>query len=267
MGSDPRVLVTGAGGQVGRALRRFLPEAVFLDRAALDVRDAGAVRAAFGPGDVVVHAAAMTDVDGCERDEAAAFAANADAARHVAETGARVIQLSTDYVFAGDSDAPYAESDPTGPISVYGRSKLAGERAVLAQPDNLVVRTSWVYGDGRNFFRAILAAERAGRTLRVVDDQRGRPTAADDLARALAYLVALDVSGIVHVTGAGEPCTWADLAEIAVGHPVERITTAEFGAPAPRPRSSVLALDRARALGVPLADWADSVRRYLEGER
>ena len=267
MGSDPRVLVTGAGGQVGRALRRFLPGAVFLDRAALDVRDAGAVRAAFGPGDVVVHAAAMTDVDGCERDEPAAFAANADAARHVAETGARVIQLSTDYVFAGDSDAPYAESDPTGPISVYGRSKLAGERAVLAQPDNLVVRTSWVYGDGRNFFRAILAAERAGRRLRVVDDQRGRPTAASDLARALAYLVALDVSGIVHVTGAGEPCTWADLAEIAVGHPVERITTAEFGAPAPRPRSSVLALDRARALGVPLADWADSVRRYLEGER
>ena len=267
MGSDPRVLVTGGDGQVGRALRRFLPEAVFLDRGALDVRDAGAVRAAFGPGDVVVHAAAMTDVDGCERDEAAAFAANADAARHVAETGARVIQLSTDYVFAGDSGAPYAEGDPTGPISVYGRSKLAGEQAVLARPDNLVVRTSWVYGDGRNFFRAILAAERAGRTLRVVDDQRGRPTAADDLARALAYLVTLDVSGIVHVTGAGEPCTWADLAEIAVGHPVERITTAEFGAPAPRPRSSVLALDRARALGVPLADWADSVRRYLEGER
>ena len=267
MGSDPRVLVTGAGGQVGRALRRFLPAAVYLDRAALDVRDAAAVRAAFGPGDVVVHAAAMTDVDGCERDEAAAFAANADAARHVAETGARVLQLSTDYVFAGTSDAPYAEDDPTGPISVYGRSKLAGERAVLARPGNLVVRTSWVYGDGRNFFRAILAAERAGRTLRVVDDQRGRPTAADDLARALAYLVRLDVSGIVHVTGTGEACTWADLAELAVGHPVERISTEEFGALAPRPRSSVLALDRARALGVPLADWADSAKRYLEGER
>jgi dTDP-4-dehydrorhamnose reductase len=124
-----------------------------------------------------------------------------------------------------------------------------------------------VYGDGRNFFRAILAAERAGRTLRVVDDQRGRPTAAADLARALAYLVARDVSGVVHVTGDGEPCTWADLAELAVGHPVERISTEEFGAPAPRPRSSVLALDRARALGVTLADWHDSVRRYLEGER
>jgi dTDP-4-dehydrorhamnose reductase len=267
VGSDPRVLVTGAGGQVGRALRAHLPAAVYLDRAALDVCDPAAVRAAFGPGDVVIHAAAKTDVDGCERDPGAAFAANAEAAGHVAETGARVIQLSTDYVFDGRSDAPYAEDHPTHPLSVYGRSKLAGERAVLARPGNLVVRTSWVYGDGRNFFRAILAAERAGRALRVVDDQRGRPTAAADLARALAHLVSLDVSGVVHVTGDGEPCTWADLAELAVGHPVERISTVEFGAPAPRPRSSLLALDRARALGVPLADWRDSVTRYLEGER
>jgi dTDP-4-dehydrorhamnose reductase len=267
VGSDPRVLVTGAGGQVGRALRAYLPGAVYLDRAALDIRDREAVRAAFGPGDVVIHAAAKTDVDGCERDPAAAFAANAEAARHVAATGARVIGLSTDYVFDGSSDTAYAEDDPTNPRSVYGRSKLEGERAVLARPGNLVVRTSWVYGDGRNFFRAILAAERAGRALRVVDDQRGRPTAAADLAAALAYLVSRDVSGVVHVTGDGEPCTWADLAELAVGHPVERISTAEFGAPAPRPRSSVLALGRARALGVPLADWHDSVRRYLEGER
>jgi dTDP-4-dehydrorhamnose reductase len=267
VGSDPRVLVTGAGGQVGRALRAHLPRAVFLDRSTLDVCDPGAVQAAFGPGDVVVHTAAKTDVDGCERDPDAAFAANAQAARSVAETGARVIHISTDYVFDGRSHAPYREDDPTGPLSVYGRSKLAGERAVLSRPGNLVVRTSWVYGDGRNFFRAILAAERAGRALRVVDDQRGRPTAAADLARALAYLLSAGVSGVVHVTGDGEPCTWADLAELAVGHPVERISTEEFGAPAPRPRSSVLALDRARALGVPLADWRDSVRRYLEGER
>ncbi len=267
MGSDPRVLVTGAAGQVGRALRAHLPGAVYLDRSELDVCDPAAVRDAFGPGDIVIHAAAKTDVDGCEREPDAAFAANADAARHVAGTGARVIHLSTDYVFDGRSSTPYAENDPTNPLSVYGRSKLEGERAVLSRPSNLVVRTSWVYGDGRNFFRAILAAERAGRTLRVVDDQRGRPTAAADLARALAYLVSLDVSGVVHVTGDGEPCTWADLAEIAVGRTVERISTEEFGAPAPRPRSSVLALDRARALGVPLADWQESVRRYLEGER
>ena len=130
-----------------------------------------------------------------------------------------------------------------------------------------MVRTSWVYGRGRNFIRSILAAERAGTRLRVVDDQRGRPTWADDLAAALAHLIEQGVDGTVHVTGAGEPCTWADLAEVVVDHPVERISSAEFGAAAPRPRSSVLDLSRARALGVPLADWRRSVRRYLEEER
>lgn len=266
MGSDPRVLVTGAGGQVGRALRAHLPDAVYLSHAQLDVRDAGAVRAAVRPGDVVVHAAAMTDVDGCERYPAAADAANHGGSANVAASGARVVLLSTDYVFDGGARRPYREDDPTGPISAYGRSKLAAERAVLAHPGNLVVRTAWVFGEGRNFIRSILAAELAGRPLRVVDDQRGRPTWAADLAAALAHLVRTGTEGVVHVTGDGEPCTWADLAELVVGHPVERITSAELAAPAPRPRWSVLDLGRARALGVPLADWRDSVRRYLEGE-
>jgi dTDP-4-dehydrorhamnose reductase len=251
---------------VGRALRDHLPHAVFLDRAGLDVCDAGAVRAAVRPNDVVVHAAAMTDVDGCERDPAAAHAANAGGSANVAATGARVILLSTDYVFDGRGERPYREDDPTGPISAYGRSKLAAERAVLAQPGNLVVRTAWVYGEGKNFIRSILAAERAGRPLRVVADQRGRPTWAGDLAAALAHLVRAGTAGVVHVTGDGEPCTWADLAELVVGHPVERITSDELAAPAPRPRFSVLDLGRARALGVPLADWRESVLRYLEGE-
>jgi dTDP-4-dehydrorhamnose reductase len=251
---------------VGRALRDHLPDAVFLDRAGLDVRDAGAVRAAVRPDDVVVHAAAMTDVDGCERDPAAADAANAGGSANVAATGARVILLSTDYVFDGRGERSYREDDPTGPVSAYGRSKLAAERVVLAQPGNLVVRTAWVYGEGRNFIRSILAAERAGRPLRVVADQRGRPTWAGDLAAALAHLVRAGTAGVVHVTGDGEPCTWADLAELVVGHPVERITSDELAAPAPRPRFSVLDLGRARALGVPLADWRESVLRYLEGE-
>ena len=99
-----------------------------------------------------------------------------------------------------------------------------------------------------------------------MDDQRGRPTWAGDLARAIAFLAGRDDSGILHVTGAGEPCTWADLAEVVVGHPVERITSEQFGAPAPRPRNSVLSLERARSLGVPLADWRDSVMRFLDGE-
>jgi dTDP-4-dehydrorhamnose reductase len=252
---------------VGIALRDRLPHAVFLDRAGLDVCDAAAVRAALRPDDVVIHAAAMTDVDGCERDPEAAFAVNAAGAANVAETGARALLLSTDYVFAGDAAGAYAEDDPTGPLSAYGRSKLQAERAVLHRPGNLVVRTSWVYGDGRNFIRSILAAERAGKELRVVADQHGRPTWAGDLAAALAHLVAAGTTGIVHVTGDGDPCTWADLAELVVGHPVQRISSADLGAPAPRPANSVLDLGRAHALGVPLADWHRSVARYLEDER
>ncbi|HSD01493.1 MAG TPA: NAD(P)-dependent oxidoreductase [Gaiellales bacterium] len=259
--------MTGAGGQVGLALRDHLPRAEFLTHAELDVTDADAVRDALRGADLVVHAAAMTNVDGCELDPERAEAVNAGGAANVAAAGVRVIHLSTDYVFSGNEPGEYAENAPTGPLGAYGRSKLGGERAVLGQAGNLVVRTSWVYGEGRNFFRAILAAEAAGRDLRVVDDQRGRPTWAGDVACAIAFLVGRDDTGVLHVTGAGEPCTWADLAEIAVGHPVERITSEEFGAPAPRPRNSVLSLGRARSLGVPLADWRDSVMRYLEGER
>jgi dTDP-4-dehydrorhamnose reductase len=267
LGARPNVLVTGAGGQVGLALRDHLPEATFLTRAALDITDAAAVSEALARADLVVHAAAMTDVDGCERDPGRAEAVNAGGARNVAAACARVIHLSTDYVFSGSAPGEYAEDDPTGPLGAYGRSKLAGEQAVLARPQNLVVRTSWVYGEGRNFIRSILAAERAGKALRVVDDQRGRPTWAADVAAAIAFLAGRDDTGILHVTGAGEPCTWADLAEVVVGHPVERITSEEFGAPAPRPRNSVLSLERARSLGVPLADWRDSVMRFLDGER
>ena len=252
---------------MGAALRDRLPHAVFLDRAGLDVCDAEAVRAALEPDDVVIHAAAMTDVDGCERDPEAAFAVNAAGAANVAATGARTILLSTDYVFTARPPAPTPRTIRPGRSPPTAAPSSQAERAVLHRPGNLVVRTSWVYGDGRNFIRSILAAERAGKELRVVADQRGRPTWAGDLAAALAHLVAAGTTGIVHVTGDGEPCTWADLAELVVGHPVQRISSAELGAPAPRPANSVLDLDRAHALGVPLADWHRSVRRYLEDER
>jgi dTDP-4-dehydrorhamnose 3,5-epimerase len=267
LAGDPVVHVTGGGGQVGLALRRVLPDAVFFDRGQLDVTDERAVRRRLGGARLVIHCAAYTDVDGCERDPARAEAVNAAGAAHVAAAAERVIHLSTDYVFDGESAAPYAEDAEPRPASAYGRSKLAGERAVLAAAGNLVVRTAWVYGEGRNFIRAIRVADAAGRELRVVDDQRGRPTWARDLARALAHLARRRDEGIVHVTGDGEPCSWADLAELVVGHPVRRVSTEEYGALAPRPRNSVLALDRARTLGVPLADWRRSVAGYLEAER
>jgi dTDP-4-dehydrorhamnose reductase len=265
MGADPVVCVTGAGGQVGLALREWLPGARYLGRADLDITDPGAVARVLPGAAVVINCAAITDVDGCERDPQAADRVNAAGAANVAAAGARVIQLSTEYVFDGELEREYREDDEPRPRSAYGRSKLAGERAVLAAGPNLVVRTSWVYGEGRNFLRAIQAADRAGRELRVVDDQWGRPTWARDLARALAGLALADgPAGIVHFAGDGEPCTWADLAELAVGRTVLRISTDEWGAPAPRPRRAVLALDQARSMGLPLTDWRTSVASYLE---
>ncbi|HEU0194239.1 MAG TPA: NAD(P)-dependent oxidoreductase [Gaiellales bacterium] len=267
MGADPVVCVTGADGQVGRALREWLPGARFLRRGDLDITEPAAVARELAGAAVVINCAALTDVDGCERDPRTADRVNAAGAANVAAAGVRTIQLSTEYVFDGELEREYREEDEPAPRSVYGRSKLAGERAVLEAGRNLVVRTSWVFGDGRNFLRAIRAADRAGRELRVVDDQWGRPTWARDLARALAGLAATGgPAGIVHFAGAGEPCTWADLAELAVGRPVRRISSDEWGAPAPRPRRAVLALDRARSMGLPLKDWRASVASYLEAE-
>lgn len=265
MGSDPVVCVVGADGQLGRALRPHLPQANFIGLQELDITDQRAVRHLLGGVDLVVNCAALTDVDGCEAQPEQAMAVNAWGAAHVAMAARRVIQLSTDYVFDGDADREYTEDDEPNPRSVYGRSKLEGERGVLAAGPNLVVRTSWLFGDGRNFVRSVVAADRAGRPLRVVSDQRGRPTGADGLAVAVAFLAGRDDAGILNVAGDGAPCTWAELAELAVRHPVEQVTTEEWGAVAPRPRNSVLSLERARSLGVPLTDWRESLRRYVEG--
>jgi dTDP-4-dehydrorhamnose reductase len=265
VGSDPVVCVVGADGQLGRALRPHLPQADFIGLEQLDITDQRAVRHRLGGVDLVVNCAALTDVDGCEAQPDQAMAVNAEGAAHVATAARRVIQMSTDYVFDGEASGEYTEDDRPNPRSVYGRSKLEGERAVLAAGPNLVIRTSWLFGDGRNFVRSVVAADRAGRPLRVVADQRGRPTGADGLAVAVAFLAGRDDTGVLNVAGDGRPCTWAELAELAVGHPVEHVTTEEWGAVAPRPRNSVLSLERARSLGVPLTDWRESLRRYVEG--
>lgn len=271
------VVVTGAGGQVGLALRPVLPEGRFLTRDQLDVTDAAAVRRELNGADVVIHLAAMTNVDECERAPARAFEVNAEGTRNVAEAsaghGARLIYVSTDYVFDGTKTVAYGEDDPPAPLNEYGCSKVEGEGHVAAEPANLIVRSSWVYGQGTNFIRTIVGAARRGAPLRVVDDQRGRPTSADELAAALAFLVASDESGVLHVTGDGTPCTWADLAEFAIaaaGLPVqvERIDTPTYERSAgrvvaPRPASSVLSLDKAERLGVPLRPWRPSVESYV----
>ena len=228
---------------------------------------------------VWVNAAAFTHVDRCEREPAAAQRGNAEGPSVLAaacrEAGIRLAHVSTDYVFPGDATHPYAESDATGPRSVYGQTKLAGEEAVLAaSEDFLVVRSSWVFGRGRNFIAAMLAqaASREAGTvsgpLRVVADQRGRPTYADDLAGALRQLVEAGARGLYHVANAGE-ATWWDLARASLdeagyeGLEIERIRTGDLELAAPRPAWSVLDCSKAESAGVRMRHWRDAVRAYL----
>jgi len=233
-----------------------------------------------GPPDVLVNAAAMTQVDRCEREPERAERVNRWGAQAMADLchrlGLRLVHLSTDYVFDGEGDRPYREEDDVAPRSVYGRTKLAGERAVLAaHPSALVVRTSWLYGRGRNFVAAILAqAERGaeGRPpIRVVGDQRGRPTYAADLAVGLIELVERGRTGLYHLANDGE-ATWWEVARAALDRvgradlPIQRIQTSQLDLAAPRPRYSVLDCGKAARAGVRLRPWREALEAYLVSE-
>ena len=201
-----------------------------------------------------------------ESDSGAAHAVNADGARNVAEAAARVVYVSTDYVFDGAKDEPYVESDPTGPLQEYGHSKLAGERATAAAgAGHLVVRSSWLFGAaGRNFVEAMLTLGRERDELLVVDDQVGSPTFTGHLAEALVALAESDERGVLHVAGGGS-CSWFEFARTifdAAGLDVDLrpCTTDEFPRPAQRPANSVLASER----GAPaLPAWQDGLEEYL----
>jgi dTDP-4-dehydrorhamnose reductase len=221
----------------------------------------------------------MTHVDRCEREPAEAQRANVEGptrlARLCVARGFELVHVSTDYVFPGDAERPYREEDPPAPASEYGRSKLAGEQSVLALcPTALIVRTSWVFGRGRNFVAAILAQAVERRRLgdpaplRVVDDQRGRPTYAADLAAAIVRLVEAGARGLYHVANRGETTWWelalASLDEAGFGElVVERIRTRDLSLPAPRPTYSVLDCSKAEALGVSPRSWRDALRAFL----
>jgi dTDP-4-dehydrorhamnose reductase len=257
----PRWFVNGAGGQLATAFEPLLEGEVFLSReAALDIRDVAAVHAAvhaFAP-DVILHTAAYTNVDGAEGDPESATAINVLGTRNVIEavrgTHTQVVYFSSDYVFDGAKGAPYVESDAPHPLSVYGRTKLAGEAEVLGWARGMVVRTSWLFSEtGTNFVKTILAAAAAraatGEPLRVVDDQVGSPTFAGHLAAAVIEALRLGVGpGIYHMGGGGY-CSWLELARevvqlAGIEVAVEPITTAELGRPAPRPPFSALASER-----------------------
>jgi dTDP-4-dehydrorhamnose reductase len=288
-----RWTILGAGGQLGRSLAHALAGAERHQLVAaprhdeLDVADGDAVRAFLadrdvGPGDVVANAAAFTQVDRCESEPALAARVNAEApaalARLCAERGVRLVHVSTDYVFDGEARRPYTEDDPTGPRSVYGRTKLAGEHGVLAAlPAALVVRSCWLFGPGRNFVRTMIEQAQARRTapdrtgLRVVDDQFGSPTYTADLAEALVRLVEGGASGLYHAANRGV-ATWWDLARETLDRAgfrdlvIERVRTSEFPRPAPRPAYSALDCSKAARGGARLRGWRDALAAYLESE-
>lgn len=275
--SAPRILLVGAGGMLGRDLVAALEgrTVTALTRAELDVTDADAVDAAVAAAhaDVVINATAYTRVDDAESHEDEAFAVNAIApgllADAAARHGARLIHISTDYVFDGTATSPYPEAAQRNPVSAYGRTKAEGELRVLAAlPDGAaILRTAWLYGEhGASFPRTMLRLATERDTLTVVDDQRGQPTWSRDLAGRIVELVDLGVpAGIFHATSSGET-TWFGCARevfVLAGLDAERVQptdSAAFVRPAPRPEYSVLGHDAWASIGLPpLREWREAL--------
>jgi dTDP-4-dehydrorhamnose reductase len=262
------ILVLGGSGQLGTAFSKILPHARFPSRQELDLAQLGGHEQrldAWAPT-AIINCAAYTDVDKAEQDEDSAFAINAVAVGHLGrfcdDRGIPFVTFSTDYVFDGEADLPYVESDTTNPINAYGRSKAEGERLALVFPGSLVIRTSWLISATHPNFVATIVRLVASGPVEVVDDQHGCPTAVDDLAAAAMQALAAGMTGVLHVTSA-PPTTWYGLAVAvteAVGLDEGRIlpcSTDHYPRPAPRPRWSVLGSER---MGLePLPGWTESL--------
>jgi len=279
-----RILVTGAAGMLGADVRRVGErsghELVLVDLPELDITDERAVFALYERErpEATINCAAWTNVDGAETNREAAYAVNAEGAgnlaRVAASIGSPLLHISTDYVFdgtapldAGGRPRPYLESDPTGPRSVYGETKLAGERQVLdASRSHTVVRTAWLYGiDGPNFVATMLRLADERDAVQVVDDQIGSPTWSGHLAPAIVGLLERSVSGLVHLTGAGQ-VSWNGFAkeifrQAEVDCRVEAVSSEQMARPAPRPAFSVLDTERDDVL--PMGPWQDGLAGYL----
>lgn len=270
-----RYLITGASGMLGRDLQSALAgrEVTALSRADLDVTDLSAVTHAVAGHDAIINAAAYTKVDDAETNEDDAYAVNAVGARNLALAAsahsAKLVQVSTDYVFNGNATEPYREDTARDPISAYGRTKAAGEEFVLAEnpAGGYIVRTAWLYGEhGPNFAKTMLRLAASHDTVSVVNDQLGQPTWTADLARQIVALLDADApAGIYHGTNSGQ-ASWFDFARAvfaAAGLDPERVTptdSASFVRPAPRPSYSVLAHDGWRAAGIqPMRRWEEAL--------
>ena len=268
--------MTGANGQLGSALRRVLSgeDLTLKDLPEFDLADpASESQIREAKPDIILHVGAYTNVDQAEREPERAYAVNAEGTRRVAQAAqaakARLIYVSTDYVFDGTKTSPYHEQDTPHPLNHYGRSKYEGEQAVLTLcPNSLVVRTAWLFGqEGPNFVKTIMRVAQERPVLEVVDDQRGCPTYAEDLAQALSQLAMSDLRGICHVTNSGH-CSWYEFAQAIVrltgaGATVQPITTAQAARLAKRPPYSVLSHDRFATQYSPFPEWQDALARFL----
>ena len=279
-----RICITGGKGMLGRTLERHLSDCELLiaDLPGIDMTRPDALAGAFAAfhPDCVIHCAAMTKVDDCEANSELAYSLNETGSRNVAEacraTGARLIAISTDYVFGGEGggDDGYGEDDAPAPRTVYGASKLAGERAIMSiLPDAAILRIAWLYGAGGPSFVHTMAklGAQPGPPLKVVNDQRGNPTSTDAVASAIRFILDRpDVSGVLHGTCEGS-CTWYDLTVelfrlLKLERPVQPCTTAEFPRPAPRPADSALANRRLEHLGFRMPHWKEALSRFVQEE-
>lgn len=276
-----KLLITGCNGQLGRALnKRFAGrddlELINTDVEQLDITDIESVMALVEKERpyAIINCAAHTGVDACETQTELAYRINAIGPRNLSiaatRVGAKMVQISTDYIFSGDGDVQLTEFDTPGPKGIYGKTKLAGENFVKEfSKEYFILRTAWLYGEGKNFVKTMLRLAETNDTVRVVGDQFGSPTSAKELARAIDYLLLTDNYGTFHATCEGE-CSWADFTEeifrlAGKTTKVERITTEEFGAPAPRPAYSVMDNYMFRlTTDFKFADWHEAIAEYIK---
>lgn len=276
-----KIIVTGCNGQLGRAVNKQYAgnteyELVNTDVAELDITSVDKVMDLVGEVKpyAIINCAAYTAVEACEKEEDLAFRINAIGARNLGiaaeAVGAKLVHISTDYVFAGNGTRPYRETDPTGPQGAYGRTKLAGEEFVKEfSSRHFIIRTAWLYGDGKNFVRTMLRLAETNDKVRVVRDQVGSPTSASELAKAIAYLLPTDNYGLFHGTCEGD-CSWAQFTEeifrlAGKNTIVEGITSEEYGAAVKRPAYSILENYMLKmTTDFMFKDWHDAIAEYLK---
>jgi len=276
-----KILVTGSKGQLGKELLKLYSDEKIngVDIDEMDITDAEQTVnfiTKFNP-DIVIHAAAMTDVDGCERNEGAAYKVNTLGTRNVAlacqKANSEMLYVSTDFVFAGDKDENYNEFDIPSPLSIYGKSKLEGEKLVKELLNRFyIVRTAWLYGDGHNFVKTMLSLAENNDSLSIVSDQQGTPTYAKDLAIAISKIIDSGLYGTYHVSNSGS-CSWYDFAkkifEIKdIDIEVNPTTAEEFGSPAERPAYSVMDNFALESQDIyKMREWEEALKDYLVGEK